>query len=103
LAEKNGTIKKTVGDLIEDKKAEVIEEYPRMDAEEAEKKAKTAVRASVTNYFKELFLAAYDDGNGTEIARIERMLESTGLYEDVEETLTNWKEAYEEELFLKGK
>lgn len=61
-----------------------------------EKEAKSSVKSSITTYWKPLYLAAYKANNSTEMARIRRILESTGLYVDednnstVVNTCQNW-------------
>lgn len=61
-----------------------------------EKEAKASVKSSVTSYWKPMYLDAYNSGNSTEMTRIRRLLEATGLYVDnykkstVVETCQNW-------------
>lgn len=61
-----------------------------------EKEAKASVKSSITSYWKPIYLEAYNSGNSTEMTRIRRLLEATGLYVDnykkstVVETCQNW-------------
>ena len=47
-----------------------------------EKEAKSSIKSSITSYWKPLYLEAYNSGNSTEMTRIRRLLEATGLYVD---------------------
>ncbi len=53
---------------------------------EAEAKAKSAVRSSVTRYWKERYQEAWRSNDADEMARIRRLLTSTGLYGSAYET-----------------
>lgn len=58
-----------------------------------EKEAKSSVRSSMTSYWKPLYKAAYQSGDATEMARIRKILYSSGLYgssNDVIETVKGW-------------
>ena len=72
-----------ISDLIKTKVANGMEE----------KNAKSSVKSSMTSYWKPLYKAAYQSGNSTEMARIRKILYSSGLYgksSDVLETCKDW-------------
>jgi hypothetical protein len=71
---------------------EIIESKSRdaTDVSEAQKKAKASIKASVTAEWKSKYLEAYASQNNTEMARIRKLLHSTGLYDDVIETCREW-------------
>jgi hypothetical protein len=68
-----------------------------------EKEAKASVKASVTSYWKELYLQAYRDKDNAEMLRIRRILQSTGLYDDVVGTCSNWIKGMKDEEHTKYK
>jgi hypothetical protein len=75
--------KEIIADLIETKVANGMEE----------KNAKSSVRSSMTSYWKPLYKEAYQRGDTEEMARIRRILYSSGLYgtvNDVVKTAQNW-------------
>jgi hypothetical protein len=58
-----------------------------------EKEAKSSLRSSMTSYWKPLYLEAYQSGDNSEMARIRRILNSSGLYgyfDDVVKTAQDW-------------
>ena len=58
-----------------------------------ETEAKSSLRSSMTSYWKPLYKQAYQSGDSTEMARIRRILYSSGLYgsaNDVVKTASNW-------------
>jgi hypothetical protein len=58
-----------------------------------EKEAKSSIRSSMTSYWKPLYKKAYSTGNNSEMARIRRILYSSGVYgasNDVVKTTQNW-------------
>ena len=62
-------------------------------AKDAESKAKSSVKSSITSYWKPLYLEAYKKGNATEMARIRNLLYSTKLYgtaNEVVKTAQDW-------------
>ena len=72
-----------IADLIDTKVANGMEE----------KNAKTSLRSSMTSYWKPLYKEAYQSGDTNEMARIRRILYSSGLYgtaNEVVKTTQNW-------------
>ena len=65
-----------------------------------EKKARSSVKSSITSYYKELYLAAYDSNNYREKNRILDALLQSGLYgkdrTEVKKTLESWEKAHKE-------
>lgn len=62
-------------------------------AKDAETKAKSSVRSSLTSYWKPLYLAAYERRDNAEMARIRNLLYATKLYGNASElvkTAQNW-------------
>ncbi len=58
-----------------------------------EKEAKSSLRSSMTSYWKPLYKKAQQTGNASEMARIRKILYSSGLYgtaNDVVKTTQNW-------------
>ena len=58
-----------------------------------EKEAKSSLRSSLTSYWKPLYKEAYSSGNSSEMARIRKILYSSGLYgtaDEVVESCQNW-------------
>lgn len=71
----------------------------KMDAGKTEAQAKSAVKSSITTYWKKRYLAAWENNDTKEIKRIQAVLLSTGLYgsqNEVAETGRNWIRAYAE-------
>lgn len=71
----------------------------KMDAGKTETQAKSAVKSSITSYWKKRYLAAWEANDTKEIKRIQAILLSTGLYgsqNEVAETGRNWIRAYAE-------
>lgn len=65
-----------------------------------EKEAKSSLRSSVTSYWKPLYLEAYAAGNEADMNKIKEKLEQSGLYgtyRQLNSTLSDWEDAYEEE------
>lgn len=75
-----------------DKAKELIKELvdEKVEGGKTEKEAKASIKASVTGYWKALYLQAYRDNDSAEMLRIRRLLQSTGLYDDVVGTCSNW-------------
>jgi hypothetical protein len=72
-----------IADLIETKVTNGMEE----------KEAKASVRSSMTSYWKPLYKEAYQSGNTEEMARIRKILYSSGLFgkaNDVVKTTQGW-------------
>ena len=79
----NQLAQEIIADLIETKVANGM----------TEKEAKSSLRSSMTSYWKPLYMQAYKSGNNSELARIRRILYSSGLYgttNDVVKTTQNW-------------
>lgn len=68
-----------------------------------EKEAKAAVRSSVTSYWKPLYLEAYRNNDTAEMLRIRRILQSTGLYDSVPDTCSDWIKGMKDETETKFK
>ena len=79
--------KKIINELVADK----------VKQGKTEKEAKASIRASVTGYWKELYLQAYRDNNSAEMLRIRQILLSTGLYDNVIETCQSWIKSMKDE------
>lgn len=84
---KTDKAKKIINDLVSDK----------IKQGKTEKEAKASIKSSVTSYWKELYLQAYRDKDNAEMLRIRRILQSTGLYDDVVETCSNWIKSMKDE------
>lgn len=82
LLEKGDTdkAKKIVNDLIEEKVAEG----------KTVKEAKASVKASLTSYWKPIYLEAYKDGDSAKMLKIRRNLSSLGVYDSVADTTSDW-------------
>ncbi|MBP3480975.1 MAG: hypothetical protein J6K66_05165 [Clostridia bacterium] len=78
----------SVTDRIEEKTQEYV--LSGKDRKEAEKIAESSVRASFTVYWKPLYLEAYNKNDTEQTAVIRRLLNETGLYEDIVQTCSNW-------------
>jgi hypothetical protein len=84
----------------EDTALEVIKDLVRVKTEnyikegekkkDAEKKAKSSVRSTVTSYWKPIYLQAYKSKNSAEMRRIRYILKDTDLYDNVVETCQDW-------------
>ena len=79
--------KEIINDLVSDK----------VESGKTEKEAKASVKASVTSYWKDLYLQAYKDKDNAEMLRIRRILQATGLYDDVLTTCSNWIKSLKDE------
>lgn len=85
---KDAKAKETIKEILEDKTEKYVKEgYSKA---EAEKKAKSSLKSSVTSYWKEMYLEAYENKDSAEMLRIRKILQSTGLYDNVVETCQNW-------------
>ena len=75
-----------------DKAKELINELvaEKVEQGKTEKEAKSAIRSSVTSYWKPLYLEAYRSNDSAEMLRIRKLLQATGLYESVPEACSNW-------------
>lgn len=65
-----------------------------------EKEAKASLRSAVTSYWKPLYLEAYAAGNEADMNKIKEKLEQSdlyGTYRQLNSTLSDWEDAYEEE------
>lgn len=79
--------KETINELVADK----------VESGKTEKEAKASIKASVTSYWKDLYLQAYRDKDNAEMLRIRRILQATGLYDDVLTTCSNWIKSLKDE------
>jgi hypothetical protein len=77
-----------IDDLVRVKTENYIAEGEKK--KDAEKKAKSSVKSSLTSYWKPLYLAAYKSKNNAEMARIRKLLNATKLYDNVVETCQDW-------------
>ena len=85
---KDAKAKEAMKEILEAKTEKYVKEgYTKA---EAEKKAKSSLKSSVTSYWKEKYLEAYDNKDNAEMTRIRKILQSTGLYENVVETCQDW-------------
>ena len=75
-----------------DKAKELIDEIVSEKVEDGktENEARSSVKSSVTSYWKERYLQAYRDKDDEEMLRIRKLLKSTGLYDDVVKTCSDW-------------
>ena len=65
-------------------------------AKDAKNAAQSAVKASFTSYWKPLYLKAYEENDSEKMMVIRRMLNETGLYENVAKTCGNWIKSLKE-------
>lgn len=82
---------KLIGDLLEEKTEKYISNGKT--PEKAEKDAKSAIRSSLTSYWKPLFIEAYQDDDYIEQEEIYERLNSTGIYgtaEELAEAIEKW-------------
>ena len=85
--------KEIIADIVSVK----VENYMAKDEDlkqiEAEKKAKTSVKSSLSEYWKKLYVEAYNAKDADEMRRIRFALKDTGLYgtaNDIISTCNNW-------------
>lgn len=81
--------------IIDQEYAYKVDEYLAKGEKQkdAEEKAKSSVRSSITCYWKPLYRAAYKSNNTAEIKRIRELIYATGLYGskgNVASTVKNW-------------
>jgi hypothetical protein len=62
----------------------------KVESGKTEKEARSAIRSSVTSYWKPLYLEAYRKGDTNEMYRIRKLLHSLGLYESTADTCSDW-------------
>ena len=82
---------KLINDLLEEKTEKYISNGKT--PEKAEKDAKSAIRSSLTSYWKPLFIKAYQEDDYIEQEEIYERLNSTGIYgtsEELKETIEKW-------------
>lgn len=79
--------KEVIGELVDDK----------VKSGKTEKEAKATIKASVTSYWKSRYLQAYRNNDSAEMLRIRRLLQATGLYDDVLTTCSNWIKGMKDE------
>ena len=51
---------------------------------------KSSIQSALTNYWKPLFLDAYQKGDNNKMVQIRKALHATGIYKDAIETTQNW-------------
>lgn len=90
-----------------EKGREVIDQViqSKMDAGKEEKEARSAVRSSLTAYYKKLYLRAYKKKNEKEMKRIRMVIQGSRMYDDnAADVAAGWvKEWAEEEKKKKSK
>lgn len=70
----------------------------KMKAGKTEKEAKSAVRSSLTAYYKKLYLKAYRRKDEKEMLRIRKAMQASGVYDDgVGDTVSGWVKKWAEE------
>lgn len=80
-----------IGDIVKVKTENYINDGEKK--QDAEKKAKSSVKSSMTNYWKPLYINAYQNKDNDEMKRIRNVLLSSGLYgraNDVVKTGQEW-------------
>jgi hypothetical protein len=80
--------REVINDIMQVKTENYISEGYKKS--EAEKKAKSSIRSSLTSYWKPLYLAAYKAKDNAEMKRIRNLLHSTKIYDDVITTCQDW-------------
>jgi hypothetical protein len=75
-----------------DKGNEIIDEViaEKMEGGMTKKEAEASVRSSLTSYWKERYIEAYKRNDTDEMRKIRKLLDSTGLYDDILETCSDW-------------
>jgi hypothetical protein len=84
----NEQLKKGKTDKAKETMQKLISE--KVESGKTEKEAKSALKASVTSYWKPLYLEAYKKGDTKEMYRIRMLLASLGLYDSTADTCSNW-------------
>lgn len=100
--DKTEDVKAYIQTLIVEKSEERQQDYPGETATEREKAVTSSVKSTVTSYYKSLYVSAQLVGDTKEMGRIRSKLIQTGLYDDVDKTLSGWLEASKETARKKG-
>ena len=85
--------KEIIADIVSVKVENYMAKDEDLNQKEAEKKAKTSVKSSLSEYWKPLYIDAYKSKNTEEMKRIRFVLKDTGLYGsagDIIDTCNSW-------------
>ena len=85
--------KEIIADIVSVKVENYMAKDEDLKQKEAEKKAKTSVKSSLSEYWKKLYIEAYNAKDTDEMKRIRFVLKDTGLYgtaNDIISTCNNW-------------
>ena len=85
--------KEIIADIVSVKVKNYMTKDEDLKQIEAEKKAKTSVKSSLSEYWKKLYVEAYNAKDAGEMRRIRFALKDTGLYgtaNDIISTCNNW-------------
>lgn len=85
--------KEIIADIVSVKVENYMAKDEDLKQKEAEKKAKTSVKSSLSEYWKKLYVEAYNAKDTDEMKRIRFVLKDTGLYgtaNDIISTCNNW-------------
>ena len=85
--------KEIIADIVAVKAENYMAEDESLKQKDAEEKAKSSVKGTVTSYWKPLYIEAYNSKNADEMRRIRFALKDTGLYgtaNDIISTCNNW-------------
>ena len=85
--------KAIIADIVAVKAENYMAEDESLKQKDAEEKAKSSVKGTVTSYWKPLYIEAYNAKNTDEMKRIRFALKDTGLYgtaNDIISTCNNW-------------
>lgn len=85
--------KEIIADIVSVKVENYMAKDEDLKQKEAEKKAKTSVKSSLSEYWKKLYVEAYNAKDSDEMRRIRFVLKDTGLYgtaNDIISTCNNW-------------
>ena len=90
-------------DLIEAEQEEYLEDYPTASDEKAKDHGISAVRSKVTAEYKEEYINAFKRGYTSRMKEIKKNIETSGLYDDVDDTLMDWLVSSLRTEYLKAK
>ena len=85
--------KEIIADIVSVKVENYMAKDEDLKQKEAEKKAKTSVKSSLSEYWKKLYIEAYNAKDTDEMRRIRFVLKDTGLYgsaNDIISTCNTW-------------
>jgi hypothetical protein len=82
-----------------DKANEILDEViaDKMEGGMTKKEAEASIKSSLTSFWKERYIQAYKRNDTDEMRKIRKSLASTGLYDDVLETCSNWIKSIKDE------